>query len=753
MTMSKEKTESQFFLDLSKKIKVSAIVLSISLSAAFFLVLGFLLDFSFDRGYPSNENISLIMGIIFGPITIISLIAFFVFYLTNINKLGQLKLVVHKHRNYKNILFSAYSVGLFFILNSTFFSLYNVRQSEFLLSRLLAFLGVSLFVIGIFFQVRIFKDLFDNSVQIQIKNSNKFLKLGNIGILCVLLLDTIIRLILKEINIVIRCNNYFCADYLDVGYFNQIYVLNYIILALFFLFLILFLLGLFKVSKCFKTLSLTKSRKQDELIKLTLKDKITANCNSISRSILISAVLVSLIYYSFIISPIYIMFVIDEVFILLFEYVIIAILATLTSVFFLVKLFLNIKDIYQEDEKTEQMRQLTFLLKSFSLILFFIGVVFDFIAGGLIEFYFFFGNSLTVISILLLLFSFIQDLRIYRLVEEQTKVKVKNLIVNPMVIFLVSLLVYIITSTIARLIIGLKFSTSGHYSYSGEPYRTYQTIYWEYFDIVVIAKIAISIVFLIIFPFVLNSFRKNLLKYIDNKNQTKKTELEIIPERDIKMFYLIFLISSSLSFLLIATSYLVSISTSFYWIEERMYSLIFIGSILILIASISYSKFIVKLNHISVSLNFNEKRRKLSYNFILYSGILFFSSLIFKFVTISFEFEDYIILGILMLCSLSIHLVGYLIFYKELIIVRNVGNKEKITFFAVLSSLPVFLTSFLIRIISDKYDWNALDDDAVWIFILDIILFSTILILFFVGNHKTTTSTLDYLSKKRNQKK
>ena len=438
---------------------------------------------------------------------------------------------------------------------------------------------------------------------------------------------------------------------------------------------------------------------------------------------------------------------------LFFVYGIVTIIVSLASIFLFIKLFVKIKDLNESEDKTYKMRTLTFLLKSLAIILFFIGLVFDFIAVGYIEFYFFFGNILMIISILLLILSFIQDLRIYRLFNEKTKIKPKEIFTNPIVIFLILLLVFIIATAVTQLLIGLQYSTLSYSSYSGEPRRFYELIYWNYFNILVIVKISISIVFMIVFPFALNSLRNSMLRYVDEKKQTKKAKLELTSVKEIKILNLIFLIGSSISFLFISVYYIVSISADYYWITERMFSFIIIGSIMLLISVISYSKYIKFLKRVSESLNLNEKRRKLSYNLILYSGIIFFSTLIFNFLENSIEIQDYIIVGILILCSLSVHFAGYTILYRELKTELKVGNKEKISFFALLSSIPVFLTSFLIRIISDKYDWNAFDDDALWIIIVELILFVTVLILFLIGKYKMTKSISGFLTKQSEQEK
>ncbi|MBY9001317.1 MAG: hypothetical protein KGD64_10405 [Candidatus Heimdallarchaeota archaeon] len=752
MSKSKEKTDSQFYLDMSKRIRSSAIALSISVSAAFFFVLGFLLDFSFDNGYRSYENYSLIFGFIFGPITIVSLIVFFVFYLSSISKFGQLKLVVNNYKNYKKIIFITHSVGLFFILISTFFSVFDVRYSEFILTRFLAFFGFSLFISGILYLVKVYTEANNKYNQKQIKNADKLLRLGSLGILFVLLSDTIIRRILENVNSSIYCTEYVCGKRLEVGYFNQIFVLNYIILVFFFLFLILFLLGLYKVSINFKKLATDESSTKIQLTKLSLKEKISAISNSINITFLISAVLTACLYLYIKVLPIS-FYTMDEAFMLFFVYGIVTIIVSLASIFLFIKLFVKIKDLNESEDKTYKMRTLTFLLKSLAIILFFIGLVFDFIAVGYIEFYFFFGNILMIISILLLILSFIQDLRIYRLFNEKTKIKPKEIFTNPIVIFLILLLVFIIATAVTQLLIGLQYSTLSYSSYSGEPRRFYELIYWNYFNILVIVKISISIVFMIVFPFALNSLRNSMLRYVDEKKQTKKAKLELTSVKEIKILNLIFLIGSSISFLFISVYYIVSISADYYWITERMFSFIIIGSIMLLISVISYSKYIKFLKRVSESLNLNEKRRKLSYNLILYSGIIFFSTLIFNFLENSIEIQDYIIVGILILCSLSVHFAGYTILYRELKTELKVGNKEKISFFALLSSIPVFLTSFLIRIISDKYDWNAFDDDALWIIIVELILFVTVLILFLIGKYKMTKSISGFLTKQSEQEK
>jgi hypothetical protein len=258
---------------LSSYYKRTGISLALTLTSGFFFILGFLIDFAVSKS-NKTDIFGSYSSYIFSPILVVSGILFIVFFIQLSFQLRKIGKVEESTKFFSNCSSIFHIIGIILLINSLFFVYMRIQDNIFLLSRIIAVLGLVCITFGFFYQRKYFNVLYNlKHLPEESKTAKKNIFLSTM-ILIIVLVDSILRQIFKEIFFEYFCYYSKCSKRLGIEYFNKINYLNFISLLLIAFFVLLLILQIFKTRNYLINISKPLEEKFNQISEIPLNRKI-----------------------------------------------------------------------------------------------------------------------------------------------------------------------------------------------------------------------------------------------------------------------------------------------------------------------------------------------------------------------------------------------------------------------------------------------------------------------------------------------
>ena len=726
-------------IKLASYYKRMGVALLIALISGFFFILGFLIDFAVD-----NNNYVDIFGFysscIFSPVLVISGILFIVFFIQislHLRKIGEIE---ESAKFYSDFSSSFQIIGLVLLINSVFFAYLRIQDNVFLLSRIIAMIGLVCITTGFFYQKKQFNVLYNLKYLSEKTKKLKKLIIFSFVILIILLLESVLRHLFKYFFYEYYCSYSKCFKRLGNEYFSKINYLNFFSLILIAFFVSLIILQIFKTSKSLSNFSKSFEDKYSQLSKVTINIKINKLSKILSTLISISvpnmAMFFLILRYGY---DIEILLGSESYIVLLIQFCCWGIIFSITSIIIFILYIINLNKLYNFNKDLKKKLKIASINSILGTVFLVPGIVFAKIYYK-IDYWFYFSRVFLGLCLIMFLVGSYYLNRAFNELYNKRFLKSKSL--GSRLYFISTLCFFVIFMIESALRITAYFIYR-RWICTGSYCR------WQYDKYIGSLNLIVNWLnlglILCVFVFIIAGIRligKDSLKITKPKkllliSDVKKPLIE-------KIFTSVKILTNIILFTLLSTL-LVYLKDFIEW-DNFSDELIFNESIWIffgIFTGLTVTFFIIFLIQNYNLLMQKEKTKKGSKIFLYtFSGFILvvtIAIIVYAFSLGIYYTANFVSARILFLIALVLLTCGYSRLEKGL---KN-RDKKGLLFASSLSFLIAYIFDFIVRFVyigiyaEERYGRIRIDrayyDDTTWLFFINIALFSSLIIFHIIS--------------------